>query len=294
MIIGFTIMSPEFLTVGNALNILLDSSVLMILALASTIIILMGSIDLSIGSTLALCAFSGALLAQQTGDNNVLLLVPVVGLVCGLLNGLGIAFLRLPSFLVTLGSYFVYNGLANYFSGGQPVTLPSGGPLAWFSGTVGGFPVIALWAIVVLAIVYLVFRYTKGGRYVYAIGGNEKTARLAGAPVRRVKVWAFAAAGTLAGLAALLQLAKLQSASPEMGAPYMLPAIAAVVMGGTPLTGGIGGALRTVVGVLVIAILSNGMVLGAINPHLQNVIQGLVVVAAVAVTMDRRRADVVK
>ena len=294
MIIGFTIMSPEFLTVGNAVNILLDSSVLMILALASTIIILMGSIDLSIGSTLAICAFTGALLAQSTGDNNLLLLVPIVGLICGLLNGLGVAFLGLPSFLVTLGSFFVYNGLANYFSGGQPVTLMSGGPLVWFSGTIGGVPVIALWAVVILVIVHLVFRYTRGGRYVYAIGGNEKTARLAGAPVRRVKVWAFAAAGTLAGVAALLQLAKLQSASPDMGAPYMLPAIAAVVMGGTPLTGGIGGALRTVIGVLVIAILSNGMVLAAIDPHLQDVVQGIVVVGAVAVTMQRRRADVVK
>ncbi len=150
MIIGFTIMSPEFLTVGNAVNILLDSSVLMILALASTIIILMGSIDLSIGSTLAICAFTGALLAQSTGDNNLLLLVPIVGLICGLLNGLGVAFLGLPSFLVTLGSFFVYNGLANYFSGGQPVTLMAGGPLDRFSGTIGGVPVIALWAVVIL------------------------------------------------------------------------------------------------------------------------------------------------
>lgn len=294
MLIGFSLMSPQFLTLGNAVNILFDSSVLLVLALASTLIILMGSIDLSVGSTLALSAFAGALLARSTDNYWVLLILPLVGLVCGLLNGLGVAFLRLPSFLVTLGTYFIYNGLANYFSDGQPVTLRSLAPLTWFSGKVGGFPVIAIWAIAALIVVALVTRYTRGGRYLYAIGGNEKTATLVGAPVRRVKVGAFAAAGTLAGLAALMQVAKLQSASPDMGESYMLPAIAAVVMGGTPLTGGVGGPLRSLIGVLVIAILSNGMVLGAVNPHLQDVVQGLVVIAAVAVTIDRRRKEVVK
>lgn len=294
MVIGFSAMSPQFLTTGNALNILLDSSVLLVLALASTLIILMGSIDLSVGSTLALCAFTGALLARSTDNYWVLLIVPLVGLACGLLNGMGVALLGLPSFLVTLGSYFVYNGLANFFSGGQPVTLRGAAPLTWFSGRVAGFPVIALWAVAALVLVSLATRYTRGGRYIYAIGGNEKTATLAGAPVRRVKIAAFAASGLLAGVAALMQVAKLQSASPNMGEPYMLPAIAAVVMGGTPLTGGVGGPLRSLIGVLVIAILSNGMVLGAVNPHLQDVVQGLVVVAAVAVTINRRRADVVK
>lgn len=294
MVAGFSAMSPQFLTAGNALNIMLDSSVLLVLALASTLIILMGSIDLSIGSTLALCAFTGALLARSTDDYWVLLIVPVVGLICGLLNGLGVAVLGLPSFLVTLGAYFVYNGLANFFSGGQPVTLRREAPLTWFGGMVGGFPVIALWAVAALIVIAVITRYTRSGRYIYAIGGNEKTARLAGAPVRRVKIIAFAASGTLAGVAALMQLAKLQSASPDMGEPYMLPAIAAVVMGGTPLTGGVGGPLRSLIGVLVIALLSNGMVLAAVNPHLQDVVQGLVVVAAVAVTINRRRADVVK
>jgi len=294
MIIGFTIMSAQFLTVGNAKNIMLDSSVLLVLALASTTIILMGSIDLSIGSTLAFCAFVGALVSRDVTSNYPLLLLPVIGLACGLVNGLGVAFLRLPSFLMTLGTFFIYNGLANYFANGQPVLLAPGAPLNWFSGDLAGFPIIAIWALGVLLVVFLVMRYTRFGRYIFAIGGNEKTARLSGVSVQRVKVYAFSLAGALAGLAALLQLAKLQSASPDMGAPFMLPAIAAVVMGGTPLTGGVGGPIRSLLGVLVIAILANGMVLGAVNPHLQNVIQGLVVIAAVAVTMNRRRSEVVK
>jgi ribose transport system permease protein len=293
LVVGFAIVSPVFLTVGNMLNILSASSVLMVLALASTAVILTGGIDLSVGSTLTLCAFTGALLAQTMG-NAVLLLMPVIGLACGLLNGAIVAFGRLPSFLVTLGALFAYDGLANYLSNGQPITLSSGGVASWFTGTVGGFPLISVWAILALGITILAFRYTRFGRYVYAVGGNERTARLCGVSVARIKLYAFMISGFLAGVAALLQLTRAFSASPSMGEAFLLPAIGAVVMGGTALSGGTGGPAKSIVGVLVIAILNNGMVLASINPHVQNIVMGVVVVAAVALNTHRRSTDIVK
>jgi ribose transport system permease protein/putative xylitol transport system permease protein len=290
----FSFFSSQFLTVGNLDNVLLDSSVLLIISLAATVVILTGSIDLSVGSTLAMCAYMGAMLSSRADDNWPLLVVPLVGIVCGAVNGALVAFARLPSFLVTLGTYFVYDGLANYFAGGQPVSIPFGGVADWFAGFVFGFPIVTLWALLTLALATAGFRYTRLGRYIYAVGGNEKTARLTGVPVDRVKFYSFCLSGLLAGLAGLLQITKIESASPGMGQLFLLPSIAAVVMGGTPLSGGVGGPMQSLLGVLVIGILTNGMILTAVNPFLQNVVEGVVVVVAVAVTMNRQKSTVVK
>ncbi|MDQ4490808.1 ABC transporter permease [Sinomonas sp. ASV486] len=294
LVIAFSLADPRFLQLENGLNILRQSSVLLVLALASTLIVLMGSIDLSIGSIVTLTGFTGALLARSTGDTSVLLLLPVIGLLCGLFNGALVAYGRLPSFLVTLGTLYAFAGIAHYMAGGRPIGLIGGGVGRIFTGSLGDFPIVALWAILVLIITVVVARYTRLGRYLYALGGNEKTARLSGVPVARYKVYAFMVAGLLAGFAGLLQLTRANSASPDMGAAFLLPAIAAVVMGGTPLSGGLGGPIRTITGVLIIAILGNGMVIAAVNPFLQNVIQGLVVIIAVAVTIDRRKMALVK
>lgn len=294
LIVAFTIMDPRFFQLDNFLNILRQSSVLLVLAMASTVVILMGSIDLSVGSVVSLTAFAGALLARDTGSSAILIVLPIIGLMCGLFNGALVALARLPSFLVTLGSLYAFDGLSKFIAGGRPVSLKPGGLGDIFTGSIGGFPVVVLWAAVILLIAVLVARYTRFGRYLYAVGGNEKTTRLSGVQVTRYKVYAFMIAGLLAGFAGLLQLARARSASPDMGAEFLLPAIAAVVMGGTPLSGGIGGPARTVIGVLIIAILGNGMIIAAVDPFLQSVVQGLVVIAAVALTMDRRKMLLVK
>jgi|SoiMethySBSTD1v2_1073268.scaffolds.fasta_scaffold94799_3 ribose transport system permease protein len=294
LIIAFTLIDGRFLRHENALNILRQSAVLLILATASTVVILMGSIDLSIGSVLTFTAFSGALMVQHTGNTFYLLLLPLIGMACGLFNGAVVSYGRLPSFLVTLGTLYAFNGLASYMAAGRPIPLADGGIVNLFTGNLFGLPVIALWAIVVLVVAVVVARRTRLGRYLYALGGNEKTSRLSGVPVKRYKVYAFMISGFLVGIAGLLQLVRAKSASPDMGEQFLLPAIAAVVMGGTPLSGGIGGPLRTVTGVLIIAILGNGMVIAAVDPFLQNVVQGLVVIAAVALTMDRRKMTLVK
>lgn len=293
LIIAFSIMSPVFLTLNNILNILQSSAVLLALALGTTAVMLTGSIDLSIGSVLSLSAYAGTLLATKHG-NGWLLIIPVVGAGCGAISGFLVALGRLPSFLVTLGGYFAFDGVANYLAGGQPVTLMPSGVTTWFGGYIGRVPIITLWAVAVLIVVVLVYRYARAGRYAYAVGGNERTAWLAGLPVTRVKFYAFVVSGLLAGIGALLEVVRTQAATSEMGQPFLLLAIGAVVLGGTSLSGGTGGPANSVIGVLLIAILSNGMVLGNVNPYIQQVILGVVVVGAVAATIKRRQGETIK
>lgn len=294
LVVMFSLADNRFFQWENGLNILRQSAVLLVLAMASTIVIMMGSIDLSVGSVLSLTAFAGAILVGTTGSSTVLLLLPLIGAACGLLNGMLVAYGRLPSFLVTLGLMYAFDGLAKYISGGRPLSVRPDALINAFGGSVGGFPTVVLWAVLALGVAILLIRYTRFGRYMYALGGNEKAAILSGVPARRYKLYAFVVAGAFAGLAGLLQLARVRSASPDMGEPFLLPAIAAVVMGGTPLSGGIGGPARTVLGVLIIAILGNGMVIASVDPFLQNVVQGVVVIAAVALTIDRRKLSLVK
>ncbi len=294
LLAGFSLLSEHFLTLDNMLAIFRSSAVLMVIALGSMVVILIGGIDLSVGSVLTLSAFVGATLASAAGTTDYLLVLPVVGLLCGAVNGAVVAYGRMPSFLVTLGGLFAYNGLANYMSDGQPISLPLLGAGDWFAGSVVGVSVIGLWAVGVMVFSILWLRFTRLGRHIYALGGNERTARLVGVPVERVKLQAFMISGLFAGFAGLMLAMRTSSASPRMGDSLLLPAIAAVVMGGIPLSGGRGGPLNVTLGVVVIAILSNGMVLAALNPHVQQIVMGTVVVLAVAITLDRGKDDVVK
>lgn len=289
----FGIMSPVFLTGPNFLNILSQSSVLLVLALASTFIILMGSIDLSVGAVVTLSASLTATLARDSGEL-AFLLAPIIGSACGLINGLLVAYGRLPSFLVTLGTSFTFVGVAKFITDGRPVPVVIGDLASWFTGSFLGLPKVALWALLLLVVSTLLASRTSFGRYLYAIGGAELTARLSGVPVDRVKVYAFVLTGALSGMAGMLQVFRVNSSTPDLGEAFLLLAIAAVVMGGTPLSGGVGGPLRTVLGVLVITTLSNGMVLTAVHPFLQIVVLGIAAIVAVAITLDRKKLSLVK
>ncbi|MBV9232110.1 MAG: ABC transporter permease, partial [Chloroflexi bacterium] len=294
LMLVFTVLNPRFLSPLNFVNILRQSSVLMVVALAETFIIMMGSIDLSMSSIITLCGLVGAMLIRDHGEWAVLLVL-VIGILCGLLNGLLFAYAKLPSFLVSLGTLFALNGLALFFSNGQPVEVNAGFLSDVFTGDSFGFlPNIALWAASTLLIAAFVASRTKFGRLMYAIGGGEKVARLSGVPVERYKVYAFLVSGLLAAFGGMLLMFRIAAGTPDMGSPFLLDSIAAVVMGGTALTGGIGGPYRTLIGVLVITILSNGMNIANIHPYLQIFIRGVVVIAAVALTIDRSKIALVK
>ena len=294
MIIVFSLLNPRFFTIGNGINILQQAAVLVVLALGGTFVILMGSIDLSVGSMVSLAGMSAAMLIRDHGEWAVVL-VPLITMFVAAIAGVLFAYAKLPSFLTTLGMLYAINGMTLYVTQGAAVNLPTDLVIgSIFNGRLFGIPAVALWAIGIAIVAIFVARRTRFGRFIYAIGGGETVAKLCGVPVARYKIYAFLVSGFLSGVAGIFLMLRIGGSDPTMGDPMLLPAIAAVVMGGTPLTGGIGGPHRTLLGVLIITILQNGMNLANVNPFLQNVVLGAGVIAAVAVNMDRKRLFFVK
>jgi ribose transport system permease protein/putative xylitol transport system permease protein len=293
--IYFGFNADNFLTSGNLLNIARDGSVLLIVAIGATWVILMGSIDLSVGSVVTLAGLTSALAVESVPPAVAVLVGVLIGLGAGALNGLLFAYARVPSFLVTLGMSLALAGAGLWIVGGRPVQIFSLEFLSLSTGTlVGTLPNIALWSFLIYLLAIVVSFRTRFGRFAYAIGGGEAVAQLSGVAVRRYKFYAMTVSGALAGLAGVLLSARVGAATPAMGSSLILESIAAVVMGGTALTGGIGGVHRTIVGVLFITVLANGLDVMGVNPYLQSIIQGVVVIGAVALTIDRAKLAVLK
>lgn len=289
----FSLMSDRFLSVNNALIVLQQSAVLMVAALAMTFVIVNGSIDLSVGSIVALSALATAAASPQMG---AFAIIPAlaIGFGCGFLNGLLFSYGKIPSFIVTLGTLVVYRGVVLLFTKGAPVSISNPDFLSAYASRSFGVPNTVLIALATLIIVAVVFNHTVFGREVKAVGGGERVALLSGIPVNRVKLGVFVLCGTLCGLAGLLQASRTMAATAQLAQGLELDVIAAVVVGGTPLTGGIGRIRGTVLGVMIIAILSNGMNMIGMDPYLQNIIKGAVLIAAVFLTIDRSKILVIK
>jgi ribose/xylose/arabinose/galactoside ABC-type transport system permease subunit len=297
LIIIFTVGNPRFLTVANLWNILRQSSVLLVVAMGGTFVILQASIDLSVGSVVTITGLVTAVVLREVPGVGpwALLLGPAVGVVCGSVNGALFAYGKVPSFLATLGMLSVLEGLGLILIGGSPVPV-NDTAFTWIStgSLLGPVPNIGLWALIIFGIAtYAGFR-TKFGRYMFAIGGGERVTKLAGVNVNRYKLYAFIVCGLLAGLAGSLMTARIGAGTPSMGAALSLNSIAAVVIGGTALSGGVGGPHRTILGVLVMGVLSNGMNVLGVNPYVQISITGVVVIAAVALTLDRSKITIMK
>ncbi|WP_425498379.1 ABC transporter permease [Halogeometricum salsisoli] len=296
LMITFTFTTERFFTEGNLLdNVAKNAVTLLLVALAGTFPILQQSIDLSVESVVLLTGVVTVVLISQFGLG--LLAIPLaigVGMLAGLFNGIVFTKLKVPSFLVTLGTLSVMAGVGKIITGGSTITFRNPAIRTISTGDVLGIPNLVLWGLLIyLVTIVLAFR-TKFGRYCFALGENERVVELAGAKVDRYKIYPFVLSGLLCGTAGVLLTLRISSASPNIGSGLLLPSIAAIVMGGTALTGGVGGPHRTILGVLVIAVLNNGMNLLGIDSFVQEIILGLVVVAAVALSIDREKIDVVK
>jgi len=283
-----------FLTPGNILNVLRQTSINGILAVGMTFVILTGGIDLSVGSVLAFCGMVSASFVTGTAPWNPVFAIGL-GLLCGLLlgsvNGLLVAKLRVPPFVATLGMLSVARGLTLIYNNGMPV--PNLSPQYRFigMGMLADIPVPVLVFALVAAGSWFVLRYTTYGRYVYAVGGNERSAKTSGINTRRIIFSVYAIAGALAGLSAQVLTARTSSALVQAGQAYELDAIAAVVIGGTSLSGGIGGLTGTIFGALIIGVINNGLDLMGVSSYYQQVIKGTIIVLAVLLDYSRQRND---
>jgi ribose transport system permease protein len=294
------IINPNFFSPANAVRMLNTAAIPLVICMGATFIILMGSIDLSVEGTVALCAVAASMLVANdlTGVAIGLWSVPaaiLLGGLLGLLNGLVHVKLKIPSFMATLGIGFAGIGIATAILGGVMVRIADNDFRNWLSlGRLFDVPA-AVWIVAIaVAVAWVIQERTRIGRWLYAIGTDEQTARNSGIPVERTRILIFGIAGMFYGLAGALSAAQIGRGHALIAQDRLFTAITAVVVGGTALSGGVGSVINSVIGVFIVIVLANGMVLMGIEPYVQKGVQGLLIIAAVALALDRSRLDVVK
>lgn len=296
LVLIFAILQPRFLMPLNLFNILRQVSIVGIIAVGMTFVILIRGIDLSVGSLVAVTGLCAAVVAKGgvegsfslTSDGGgfhwtlAALAAIVAGTIAGLMQGIAIAWFSVPAFVVTLGGLTIFRGIALAIGNGGPVSGFSEAFGWWGRGVIGSIPVPVIIFAVVALIAHLVLTQTRFGRSVYAVGSNPDAARLSGINVNMVTISTYGVIGFCSGLAGFVLAARLNSAEAVAGTGYELTAIAAVVIGGTSLYGGTGGVVGTVIGALLTGVLMNGLVILNVSPYTQQVLIGLIIIAAVA------------
>ncbi|MFJ7470837.1 ABC transporter permease [Peribacillus frigoritolerans] len=291
LFIVITVLNPSFMEPNNILNLLRQTSINALIAFGMTFIILTGGIDLSVGSILALSSALMAGMMVSGLDPILAILVGILlGAIMGVINGILVSKGKLAPFIVTLATMTIFRGLTLVYTDGKPIT--GIGDSVMFQmlgrGYFLGVPVPAVVMIIAFLILWFLLHKTSFGRKTYAIGGNERASRISGIKVDRVKVAIYGLAGTMAAIAGAILTSRLNSAQPTAGQSYEMDAIAAVVLGGTSLSGGKGRLFGTLVGVLIIGTLNNGMNLLGVSSFYQQVVKGAVIL--IAVLLDRKKS----
>lgn len=284
--------TEAFLTANNILNVLRQASLLFFLASGLTLVILTGGLDLSVGANIGLSACFAATVIKATGSPALGTLTGLAtGLAIGICNGLMVAKLRIPSFIATYGMLWVLHGITYYYMGGETIHGFPPGFRQIGSGYFLGVPIPVYLMLVFLLAGTIFAQRTIWGQQIYAIGANPVAARLTGIPVDRRLILVYAFSGAMAGVASIVFLARLNSAEGDIGEAMTLPAIAAALIGGASLFGGVGSVFGTFIGALILTLVLNGMNLLAVNANWQPLVTGLIVVLAVWLDMyGRRRA----
>ena len=287
--LALSLLTDTFLSVANFTNVARQISINGILAVGVTFVLLTAGVDLSLGSVVALSGVACATFAHP-GEHSVFVPIAVgllTGAACGLVNGMLVTRGGVAPFIVTLGMMTIARGLALIVSGGRPVADMSN-ELTALAGDFIGIPIPVLCFAGVAFAAWFFLRNFRLGRHIYAVGGNENAARAAGVPVERVKLFAYGLCGLLTGLAGVVLAARITTGQPNAGQAYELDAIAAVVIGGTSLAGGVGTITGSLLGVLLIGVINNGLDLMGVSSYYQAVIKGVIIVGAV--WLDRRQA----
>lgn len=291
LILIVSILNPGFLEPLNILNLLRQVSINALIAFGMTFVILTGGIDLSVGSILALSsAFVANMMVAGFDPIMAIIVGCLLGGVMGAVNGLMITKGRMAPFIATLATMTIFRGLTLVYTNGNPITgLGDSLPFQLFGrGYMLGIPVPAITMIITFALLWIVLHKTSFGRKTYAIGGNEKASIVSGVKVDRIKIMIYSLAGTLSALAGAILTSRLNSAQPTAGTSYELDAIAAVVLGGTSLSGGRGRIVGTLIGALIIGTLNNGLNLLGVSSFYQMVVKGIVIL--IAVLIDRKKS----
>lgn len=290
LIIVVSILNPSFLDLSNLLNLLRQISINGLIAFGMTFIILTGDIDLSVGSILALSSAFIALMITSGVDPIIALIIGVlIGFVLGAVNGLLVTKGNMAPFIATLATMTIFRGLTLVITDGNPITNLGDSYLfqLFGKGYFIGIPVPAVTMIIVFVILLIILQKTTFGRHTYAIGGNEIAAKISGIKVNKIKILIYGISGLMSALAGGILTSRLNSAQPTAGTSYELDAIAAVVLGGTSLTGGKGRIVGTLIGVLIIGVLNNGLNLLGVSSFYQQVVKGVVIL--IAVLIDRKK-----
>lgn len=286
------LLNPRFLTWGNISTVLRQTSINAVIATGMTFVILTGGIDLSVGSTLGLCgAIAASLISSGMNVFAVLIITLALGTLIGFFNGTLITAGRLQPFIATLGTVTLLRGVILVFTQGKPITTGSSNAAEAFgkigTGFIGPIPIPVYIMILVFIIAYYILNHTRIGRYIYATGSNEEATMYSGINTNKVKLFVYSVSGMMAALAGILVTARLGSAQPTAGAGYELDAIAAVVLGGTSMAGGVGTIAGTAIGALIIGVLNNALNLMQVSSYYQDVAKGIVIL--IAVLLDRKQ-----
>ena len=288
----FAFLTPNFLSENNLINVVRQDSINIVLAAGMTFVILTGGIDLAVGSVLGLTAVIAVVLSLAPGLSWAA--VPgalAAGALIGVLTGATVAYVGLPPFIVTLGTYTAIRGAA-YLAAHGTTVINSKIPFAWIgNGYVGPIPWLVIIALLVIAVSAFILHSTVLGVHIYAVGGNPQAARLTGIPVAAVLIFVYGVSGFLSGLGGVMSASRLYSAQGQLGIGYELDAIAAVILGGTSFSGGIGTVFGTLIGALIIAVLNNGLTLMNVSFYWQLVIKGAVIILAVMLDKVRTRGQ---
>lgn len=284
-----TIINSNFLTANNLLNLLLQVTSNALIAFGMTFVILTGGIDLSVGSILALSsALTAGLLGSGMPVALAILISLILGCILGMMNGLLISYGKLAPFIVTLATMTIFRGATLVYTNGNPITKGLSDTFLFQflgQGYIVGIPFPVIIMFIVFIVLYVLLHKTAFGKSVYAIGGNEKAAYISGVKLNKVKIIIYSISGMMASISGLIITSRLSSAQPTAGASYEMDAIAAVVLGGTSLSGGKGRILGTLIGSLIIGVLNNGLNIIGVSAFWQQVVKGVVIL--IAVLIDR-------
>jgi len=289
---AFSLLSPSFMTVDNIMNVIRQVSMIAITAVTMTIVIIIGGIDLSVGAVLAFSGIISATVFTSTGSVALSISAGLaVGVLIGFFNGFVSAKGRIAGFIATLATMSVFRGFGYILTGGYPISVLDEKFVAIGTGYVGPVPIPVIIMAIVLLLGHFLTQQTKFGRYVYALGGNEQATRWSGINVDRIKIVAYTLNGVCAALSGIILTARLGSGQPSAGNGFEMDVITGVIVGGTSLAGGSGSIVGTLIGVLLIGVINNGMDIMNISTYYQMTVKGLIILIAVYVDTLTRKSE---